>query len=81
MAIERQGVREHDAWRQLCLQLEAHLPRNRTINDDCDVLMYAVRLWGEEVAMLRVLQHSDVRDRALIDARKKYAGYEQEDKD
>lgn len=69
MNEQEQANREHDAWRQLCLHLEQHLPRNVTINDGCDFLIITVKLWGEELAQLRRMQDPAVASRALMDAR------------
>lgn len=61
--------REYDAWRQVCLHLEQHLPGNQTINDDCDNLVAALKLWGEELAGLRATQNEKMVLQVLKDAR------------
>ncbi len=56
--------REHGAWRQICLQLEV---LGVNINDQ-NALANAMRLWGEELHVLRLVapEHDE---KALADAR------------
>lgn len=70
--MRKQTEREWLTWRQVCKQLAklgivANAP-------EALALMKAIKLWGEELAELRI-QNPGTEERALSAAREKYEGH------